>query len=1149
MKILRIIITGFCLLVLSFSSLAQDKRTIETKVADLLARIPSNDLQSTDKLMIEMLTLGETGLKEICDQVVRAGTGDDTRPRYTIESLSRFLSGNIHENSRVLWEKVCISYAIGQSDFGVKDFFMKQLQQIGGNPSAEAMKTYLFSKELSFPALAVISAVGGKTAETILAESLKNDELPCAAAVMNSLALMKSQAGVNEYIKWASVTDMNIKSSAYNALAMSGSKEAYPVLSKAAKAVSYRWDVTGSTSSLLNYARIIGLNGDVKNMDKICKLIIAKCDDNSSIQNKTVALEIYVSSHGISAMDYLIKGAAHPDKRYRNAAIHMSLALSGNEVVKRWIKYFPKAIPDAKPEIINMLGIRSDSLARPLITASLSDKDLNVRIEAASAIVNLGSESAIPALINYMMKFDSDQDQEAAKSSLMTVCGSNNISLLLPVLKGGTSAARKSTIELLAWNKENEYFSEVFPLTTSKDEPVKNAAIKALANLAGPSDQTKLIELLSVSFDHDNILDIQEAISVAAGKIRDPEKRSEYIISLLDSDLLRRNASRLYDNKMKLIPVLAKTGGIQALKTVLYEFENGNPDIRDICFKALTNWKDYSASSALFTICASGNKTYEGPAFEGYIRQIKSAELTDERKLLFYRKIMPFAFGSDRKNEILTEMGKLKTYQAFFFVANYLQDSSVSATAAKAAIYIALPEANTSAGLYGDLVKEILVKAAEKLKGQESEYNKEMVNKYLNGMIGDEGFKPMFNGIDLAGWQGLVEDPVARAKMKPADLVKKQIEANKKVAGNWSVKDGCIWFNGSGDNLCSMKEYGDFEMLVDWKISKGGDSGIYLRGSPQVQIWDTSRVEVGAQVGSGGLYNNQINKSKPLKVADNPVGDWNTFRIEMIGEKVSVWLNGDLVVDNTILENYWDRKIPIFPKGAIELQAHGTDLAFRDIYVREISEKEYNLTPDEKSEGFTSLFNGRNLSGWLGDTIAYGVEDGSIVTFPSKGSIGNLYTDRQYNDFIIRFEFQLTPAANNGLGIRAPLTGDAAYVGMEIQILDDSAPVYANLQPYQYHGSVYGVIPSTRGFLKPVGEWNYEEVIVKGTLIKIVLNGTTIVDGDIASPRDNGTIDHNDHPGLKNKTGHIGFLGHDSLVKFRNIRLKELNQRETSLLL
>ena len=245
---------------------------------------------------------------------------------------------------------------------------------------------------------------------------------------------------------------------------------------------------------------------------------------------------------------------------------------------------------------------------------------------------------------------------------------------------------------------------------------------------------------------------------------------------------------------------------------------------------------------------------------------------------------------------------------------------------------------------------------------------------------------------------------------------------------------------------------------------------------------------------------------------------------------------------DVILENFWDRNIPIFPKGAIELQAHGTDLAFRDIFVREINDREYNLTPEEKAEGFVALFNGRNLDNWVGNKTSYIAEDGNIIVKPGDGSGGNLFTGKEYADFIFRFEFQLTPGANNGLGIRAPLSGDAAYSGMELQILDDTAPVYANLQPYQYHGSVYGVIPAKRGHLNPVGEWNYQEVIAQGTKIKITLNGTVIVDGDLAEPIDSGTIDKKDHPGLKNKTGHIGFLGHGSELKFRNIRIKDLSK-------
>ena len=125
-------------------------------------------------------------------------------------------------------------------------------------------------------------------------------------------------------------------------------------------------------------------------------------------------------------------------------------------------------------------------------------------------------------------------------------------------------------------------------------------------------------------------------------------------------------------------------------------------------------------------------------------------------------------------------------------------------------------------------------------------------------------------------------------------------------------------------------------MLVDWKIGEGGDSGVYLRGTPQVQIWDTALTEVGAQVGSGGLYNNEKYENKPMAVADNPVNQWNTFRIRIVGDVVTVHLNGILVVDQVRMENYWDRSQELFPKEAIELQAHGENVEFRNVYVMEL---------------------------------------------------------------------------------------------------------------------------------------------------------------------------------------------------------------------
>ena len=249
-----------------------------------------------------------------------------------------------------------------------------------------------------------------------------------------------------------------------------------------------------------------------------------------------------------------------------------------------------------------------------------------------------------------------------------------------------------------------------------------------------------------------------------------------------------------------------------------------------------------------------------------------------------------------------------------------------------------------------------------------------------------KGFVALFNGKDLTGWKGLVGDPRSRREMSPEKLAEEQARADADMRKHWKVEDGVLVFDGKGKSLCTAKDYSDFEMLVDWKILKDGDSGIYLRGSPQVQIWDTDLTRVGAQVGSGGLYNNRDNPSKPLEKADKPVGQWNTFRIIMVGERVTVYLNDVLVVDNVVLENYWERGKPIYPNGQIELQNHGNTLYFRNIYIREITNV---LNDQETADGFKLLFNGKDLTGWTdkdgNEHKGYVVKDGTIAVEPELG--------------------------------------------------------------------------------------------------------------------------------------------------------------------
>lgn len=198
------------------------------------------------------------------------------------------------------------------------------------------------------------------------------------------------------------------------------------------------------------------------------------------------------------------------------------------------------------------------------------------------------------------------------------------------------------------------------------------------------------------------------------------------------------------------------------------------------------------------------------------------------------------------------------------------------------------------------------------------------------------GFTALFDGKDLKGWKGLVADPPHRAQMKPEELAAAETKATTEALKHWKAENGEIVYDGKNNSLCTVKDYSDFEMLVDWKIPPRGDSGIYLRGSPQVQIWDPVNHPGRPNEGSGGLYNNQKNPSGPTHTADNPVGEWNRFRILMVGDKVTVYLNNQLVVHNVTMENYWERDKPIYPTGQIELQHHGDSLYFKNIYIREI---------------------------------------------------------------------------------------------------------------------------------------------------------------------------------------------------------------------
>jgi len=417
------------------------------------------------------------------------------------------------------------------------------------------------------------------------------------------------------------------------------------------------------------------------------------------------------------------------------------------------------------------------------------------------------------------------------------------------------------------------------------------------------------------------------------------------------------------------------------------------------------------------------------------------------------------------------------------------------------------------------------------------------------GTVGmPKGFTALFNGKDLSGWHGMPHfDPYKLAAMPEAERQAQIAKWTEDARKHWTVENGELVNDGHGAYLTTDKEYGDIVLLVEYKTVPKADSGIYLRATPQVQIWDYTKEggkwNLGADKGSGGLWNNSPGSpgKDPLVLADKPFGQWNSFRIFQVGERVTVYLNDKLVVDHARLENFWNRKLPLLKKAPIQLQTHGGEIRWRNMNIREIPPAEANtILRNHGSAEFRSVFNGKDFTGWAGPLENYEVRDGAIVCRPKKG--GNIYTKEEFADFVTRLEYKLPPAGNNGLAIRYPGKGRPSADGMcEVQILDDDSPKYAKLDPRQFNGSAYGMVAAHRGFLRPTGEWNFIEVTVRGPTLQVELNGTRILDTDLSKVTQ--FKDNQPHPGKDLRSGHFGFCGHNDPVEFRDIQIKRLDKQ------
>ena len=796
-----------------FALQAQDNRTTQTIVADVLAQMPAKNQADYNKQMKDLTSTGEEGILTLIRMLNASGQGSNVMVEYALSGLTNYVSGlqseQIKQTTIGAFQKAVAVASIAE----IKFFLQTQLQTLG------------------------VGYVPAVITEETLPKVSKNSAVHLRIAVLQ------------------------------NDIQKSAGKE-----------------------------------------KEITNKVLEALKDTSS--------------------------------EYRNAALNFISPFVGKDTYIELAKAVRKAKPNVKVDILNWFGRECKIPAKSeliknleinykltfnqVLTELFNGKNPEVKEAAAWTMVKIGNFSSIPLLTGLLTKSDS-RNVHLGKETLLSFKG-DVPTAVAKMINQASNGGKIAAIEILATRKASSHIVKVLELTKSSSPEVKKAAYSALKDVAEERDFTHLCGMLE-STGAENVKPLQQAILQSISTL--PQKEQ---VSTVSGRMLQAGENMRY----LYYPVLAATDENEALPEIIKGFKQEDSKKKEAAFDALLICKSKEATGYLFDIASNKleQATFPDRALSRYFELMSNTTITPENRFIGLRKAMEVSRTDEQRRTILQRIGRTGTFLAMLYAGEYLDNQVLQQTSANAVMNIALDHKDYT----GTIVRELLKKVSVVLNNSDADYQRENIRKHLEEMPEEEGFVSIFNGKDLTGWKGLVENPIARAKMTPAQLEKAQAKADELMFANWKVENGMLVYVGKGyDNICTVKQYGDIEMYIDWYLdppSKDADGGIYLRGTPQVQIWDTGRPN--AQVGSGGLYNNQKNPSKPLKAADNPKGEWNSFYIKMIGDRVTVYLNGELVTDDVILENYWDRKQALFPIDQIEIQAHETKVFHRNIYIKEL---------------------------------------------------------------------------------------------------------------------------------------------------------------------------------------------------------------------
>ena len=1106
----KLFIAILLLALVPFAAGAQDarQRTAETIVADALAQLPAQTPKAFDSLMQELAATGADGIRMMAGMLVPASEGKNAVVEYALGGVVSYVSAQGRE-ALAREVRTGLADAVAASTDKPNQAFLLSLLQL----CATAQEAPVFVKYAGDDYLAdyavrgLISTPGTEaTLLALIGESPAPNALLAYAAAEKGLA-----AAEPALLKWAAdpTADTPARQAVYNALAKCGTHASIATLAAAAKADGYAFTKNDATGAYVNLLARLAAAGEQK------ALSAAKALQKPALpQNvRAAGLEIVLAADAKKRTQTVLAALKDADRAYRCAALDYANAFADEALYAALVKKLPSLSDAAQTDVVSWLGARHAASQANAVIAAISSADEELALAAVRAAGKIGGQQALDALIAQL----GGAHAKEASAALAAFNGKPNAAFVAAL--DGDPATQANALKLVAKRRITTAADKVFALLGSGDKAVRTAAYDALAGVTTAGDFDRLCDLLDKA-QGDDVKALQAGLRNALAPAA-PDMQYKLVAGRMAAA----------PQKARYYPLLAQAATDEAIGALL------KADDPKAAFAALLTVKNPVMIDVLYEL-AGKNPDWTDAAISRYTDFATASDNTPMRKYQLYRKGLEANPSAKTQNKLLKALSKTPVFPALVLAVKYMDAPATAETAA----LVVKTVAAKNPGMGGQTVAAALKKALEvyvELAKADADagYAVDEI-KGLMAKLPEAGFEPL--SLEPENRKAVVGNPETRKAMKPKALAKAQLEADAAMAQKWSLTDGILTAQANAPAIQFPKQYENFEMILDWKTP--GEAGIAVRAIPQIRLGGVS--------GTGMLADD-----KGVADADNRPGNWNTLYVKVVDDRITVFENDVKIVENAVMTNPDMPGEPVGICGCIELIAGAAPVEFRNVYVNELpSTPVFELSAEEAAEGFEVLFDGRSLHKWTGNTTNYVPLNGTIDVTAQYGGSGNLYTKKEYSDFVLRFEFRfIREGVNNGIGIRTPMGVDAAFEGMEIQILDHDAPIYKDIKNYQQHGSVYGVIAAKRVKFPPLGDWNVEEIRAVGDRITVTVNGEVILDGNIreacqghcvGDPGEKGNhymIDHRNHPGLFNKSGHLGLLGHGAGIQFRNLRVLDLS--------